>query len=160
MKHLSSFAFLVVCSLLASSHSVAQTFSGFYLETLDQPYVPLVEGTALTSENWDYNEGWDDPEFLVSIGFDFDFAGTVISDMVQVEQGSTFFASQDGYDYGYDAAVFYLLGEIDLADVGLTELIQSVRQPFNGTPQENLDNKCSRSIMPMQVCTKRCFPMA
>ena len=120
MKHLSSFVFLVVCSLLASSHSVAQTFSGFYLETLDQPYVPLAEGTVLTSENWDYNEGWDDPEFLVSIGFDFDFAGTVISDMVQVEQGSTFFASQDGYDYGYDAAVFYLLGEIDLADVGLT----------------------------------------
>jgi len=120
VKHLLFFAFFVVCSLIASSPSMAQTFSGFYLETLDQPYVPLAEGTALNSENWDYNGGWDDPEFLVSIGFDFDFAGTVISDMVQVEQGSTFFASQDGYDYGYDAALFYLLGEIDLADLGLT----------------------------------------
>ena len=77
--------------------------------------------------------------------------------MVQVEQGSTFFASQDGYDYGYDAAVFYLLGEIDLADVGLTGIDQSVRQPFNGTPQENLDNKCSRSIMPTQAVRRGVF---
>lgn len=98
---------------------MAQTFSGFYLETLDQPYVPLSEGIALSSENWDYDEGWDDPEFFVPFGFDFDFAGNVISDMVQVDQGSTFFAYQDVDSY-YNAAQFYILGEIDLADLGLT----------------------------------------
>ena len=121
MKHLSAITFFIACSLIGSLNSMAQTFSGFYLETLDQPYVPLSDGTALSSENWDYDEGWDDPEFLVPIGFEFDFAGNVISDMVQVEEGTTFAASQDGYYYNYyAAAMFYLLGEIDLADLGLT----------------------------------------
>ena len=119
MKHLFAFPFLIALCLL-STEAYAQPASGYLLETLDQPYVPLTEGVALDSENWDENMGWDDPSFLVPIGFDFDFGGTVISSLVQVEEGATFAASEFGYDYEFSDAFFALFGQIDIADLALT----------------------------------------
>ena len=72
MKHLYVLPTLIVLSALFNP-IFAQPDSGYLLETLDQPYIPLTGGVTLGSENWDDNEGWDDPQFLVPIGFDFDF---------------------------------------------------------------------------------------
>jgi hypothetical protein len=40
----------------------------FDLTVLDQPYTPLLESTALETSQYDYPNGWDDPEFSVPPG--------------------------------------------------------------------------------------------
>ena len=120
MKHLSLISLFVVLALGIHSKSFAQPFSGFTLETLDESYVPLTQATVMSSENWDEYTGWDDPEFIVPVGFDFDFAGTTVSYLIQMDQGTTFFGSDEVYYNYYFNAILYLLGEVDLADLGLT----------------------------------------
>lgn len=143
MKHLYVLPVLMVLSALFNP-IFAQPDSGYLLETFDQPYVPLEEGDTLGSENWDYDEGWDDPQFLVPIGFDFDFAGTVISSLVQVEDGALFVASELGYDYDFysDAALFALFGQIDIADLALTGIdsldASSIKWHTSGDPGQQV----------------------
>lgn len=142
MKHLNVLPMLVVLCAL-SNPIFAQPSSGYLLETFDQPFVPLAEGTVLGSENWDYNEGWDDPQFLVPIGFDFDFAGTMVSSLVQVDEGATFAASELGYDYDYyAAALFALFGQIDIADLALTGIdslnASSIQWNTSGDPGQQV----------------------
>lgn len=60
----------------------------YELTVLNQPYAPLENATALGSEQYDDDEGWDDPEFSASLGFDFSFSGYVIDAMDQIGLGS------------------------------------------------------------------------
>ena len=141
MKHLYVLPFLTALCMLSNA-AFAQPASGYLLETLDQPYVPLTEGAALGSENWDYFMGWDDPEFLVPIGFDFDFGGTVISSLVQMDEGATFAGSALGYDYNFSAAMLALFGQIDLADLALTGIdslpASTIRWNTSGDPGQQV----------------------
>ena len=141
MKHLYALPFFIALCFISNAAG-AQPASGYLLETLDQPYVPLTEGVVLGSENWDAFMGWDDPEFLVPIGFDFDFGGTVISNMVQVEEGATFAASEFAYDYGSNTAMFGLFGQIDIVDLALTGIdslnASTIRWHTSGDPGQQV----------------------
>ena len=62
--------------------------SPYDLTVLNQAYAPLQEATALTPDQFDGDEGWDDPEFTAPLGFTFDMAGTPITAMTQYGLGS------------------------------------------------------------------------
>ena len=79
MKHL-----LLPMLLLATTAGAQLPYD---LTVLDQPYEPLTEATALEFDQFDLYEGWDDPEFSVQLGFDFDFSGQSISAWDQVGLG-------------------------------------------------------------------------
>ena len=75
MKHLFALPFVVVTWIL-SNGMLAQPTSGFVLETLDQPYEALMGAMELSPLYWDDYAGWDDPEFTIPLGFDFEFSIT------------------------------------------------------------------------------------
>ena len=114
MKHLVSFSMACVLSLAAMGQAIVAPYT---LEVLDQPYETLTDATVMESEVWDTPEGWDDPEFAVPVGFEFDMLETTISTLFQGDLGSTFIGFEDYYDYDNLAAI-YLLGDLDLADLG------------------------------------------
>ena len=114
MKHLVSFSMVCVLSLAAMGQAIVAPYT---LEVLDQPYETLTDATVMESEVWDTPEGWDDPEFVVPVGFEFDMLETTISTLFQEGLGSAFI----GFDYSYvydNLAAIYLLGDLDLADLG------------------------------------------
>ena len=76
-----------VLSLAAMGQALVAPYT---LEVLDQPYETLTDATVLESEVWDTPEGWDDPEFVVPVGFEFDMLETTISMLFQDDVGSSF----------------------------------------------------------------------
>ena len=117
MKHLYGLPFLIALCLFSNA-AFAQPSSGYLLETLDQPYVPLMDATEMSSEFWDDNAGWDDPEFTAPLGFEFNFAGTSFTELTQWDYGTSLISGQSFNT----SAVFYLLGpDTDLADLGNLE---------------------------------------
>ena len=96
----------------------AQPTASYYLEVLDEPYESLTDATVLSSEDWDDAGGWDDPQFASELGFEFDFMGTAFSTLMQNDMGTTLIGmGAGGY---YDLAAFLVLGDLDVADLGLT----------------------------------------
>ena len=118
MKHLFALPFVVVTWIL-SNGMLAQPTSGFVLETLDQPYEALMGATELSPLYWDDDAGWDDPEFTIPLGFDFEFSITSFSSLTQWDYGTSFYGGEAA-DF-YTSALFFLLGEVDLADLGNVE---------------------------------------
>ena len=118
MKHLFALPFVVVTWIL-SNGMLAQPTSGFVLETLDQPYEALMGATELSPLYWDDDAGWDDPEFTIQLGFDFEFSITSFSSLTQWDYGTSFYGGEAA-DF-YTSALFFLLGEVDLADLGNVE---------------------------------------
>ena len=116
MKHVYALSFLIaLCS--TSNDMLAQPTSGYLFETLDQPYVPLTEATELSPADWDEEAGWDDPEFTVPLGFEFDLAGEAFSELTQYDLGATYFGGTV-LEY-YSSALVFLVGpDTDLADLG------------------------------------------
>ena len=85
-----------VLSLAAMGQALVAPYT---LEVLDQPYETLTDATVLESEVWDTPEGWDDPEFVVPVGFEFDMLETTISMLFQDDVGSSFVGFEDYYNY-------------------------------------------------------------
>ena len=142
-----------VLSLAAMGQALVAPYT---LEVLDQPYEVLTDATVMESEVWDTPEGWDDPEFVVPVGFEFDMLETTISTLFQGDLGSTFIGFEDYYDYDNLAAI-YLLGDLDLADLGASGnadagVDHSVDDHW-GSPE----TKPSPSNTPTPVFTTRCF---
>ena len=116
MKHVYALSFLIaLCS--TSNDMLAQPTSGYLFETLDQPYVPLTEATELSPADWDEEAGWDDPEFTVPLGFEFDLAGVAFSELTQYDLGATYFGGTV-LEYYSSAFVFLVGPDTDLADLG------------------------------------------
>ena len=80
MKNVCLLALLLPFSVLAQLP--------FEITVLNQPYAPLLEVTALEASQYDYPEGWDDPDFSVPLGFDFSLNGAVISSLDQFGVGA------------------------------------------------------------------------
>ena len=68
MKHIILFSMTSTLCLAAMGQAVVAPYT---LEVLDQPYETLTDATVLQSEFWDMPDGWDDPEFVVPVGFEF-----------------------------------------------------------------------------------------
>lgn len=114
MKHL---FFALLTGWFACS-GWAQSASSYFLEVLDEPYETLANATVLSSEDWDDTQGWDDPEFMADLGFDFNFLGSEFSTLIQGDLGTTLVGISDGGYYGL--ATFLVLGDLDVADLGST----------------------------------------
>ena len=91
----------------------------FDLTVLDQPYAPLLESTALDASQYDYYNGWDDPEFSVPLGFDFNYSGYVINALDQVGVGSLMMGTTIDDKSGLPLLHGFLPTNFDLADNGM-----------------------------------------
>ena len=78
----------------------------YVFEVDSADYIDLVGSTPLD------DPGWDDPEFLVNLGFDFPFFGQMISELYQGGLGSMM--ATPGENMGYNVLV---PGLYDLADL-------------------------------------------
>ena len=114
MKHTTIFSFFLLLALAGMS----QDSTYYEFEVLDQPYESLVGATVLSSELWDDSLGWDDPEFIAEVGFEFSLYDSTFTHLAQGDLGTTLYAF-DPSEYDL-AAFFLLLGELDVADLGLT----------------------------------------
>jgi len=91
----------------------------FDLTVLEQPYAPLLESTALDASQYDYSNGWDDPEFSVPLGFDFNYSGYVIDALDQVGVGSLMMGTTLDDKSGLPLLHGFIPTNFDLADNGM-----------------------------------------
>ncbi len=105
MKHL-----LLPCLLLALSAGAQLPYS---LEVLDQPYVPLEEASPLEFDMYDYENGWDDPEFTVDLGFEVDLDGLAFEQVFQIGTGTILFSNSNPF-------AGFIPISYDLADMGFS----------------------------------------
>ena len=83
MKNYSTKFILFSLFLLLNFSSQAQNFP-YTLVTETDTYADLEEATVLTSEG----DNWDDPEFEMPIGFDFEFFGKTYTEVYLTGLGS------------------------------------------------------------------------
>ncbi len=79
---------LASCMISAFALSAQDSYN---FSTFIEPYEALQGGTIV-----DLEEVWDDPYFVIPLGFDFQFAGEVISEVTQIDSGSEFGFFQEG----------------------------------------------------------------
>jgi len=131
MKHL----FLPLLLLTATASAQLP----YDITVFDQPYAPLSEATALEMDQYDYMDGWDDPEFSVQIGFDFDFSGYVIDALDQVGVGSLMMGTTIDPKSGLPLLHGFIPTNFDLADLGMAGGEPSIiRWQTSGAPGERV----------------------
>lgn len=91
MKNLFTKTFLVLFSLFSFSTSQAQTFP-YFLEIETDTYTDIEEATELTS----VGDSWDDPDYSIPLGFNFDFFGGTFSN-VQISGLGSWLVFEDPY---------------------------------------------------------------
>ncbi len=100
---------LIVCMLINIIPINSQTFN---FSVSNQPYVDLQGGTALVTE------AWDDPAFLVPIGFDFQFYGHSIQYLFMSDYDSFILLSGN---LPTDTLDYFVLYGADLIDRGILD---------------------------------------
>lgn len=80
-------------------------------EALTGTYVPLDNAPALEFDMYDYEDGWDDPEFTAQLGFTTDIDGISFNSVTQIGTGTILFALTQP-SAGYIPTLY------DLADLG------------------------------------------
>lgn len=120
-------------SLFANSIICQNSYEFIILEEL---YNPLEKATLIDRSSYDYENGWDDPEFSVPIGFTFSFLGNEIESLDQIGLGSLMFGmttSQEPLFCGLMPVGF------DLADRGIVgEEPSLIRYQTTGNPGERV----------------------
>ena len=106
--------FASILSLLVSFNFFGQ--NSYNLIVLEELYTPLETSTLLSSEYYDSEFGWDDPDFTVPIGFTFSLAGNEFTSLDQIGSGAVM--------VGSETSDFSLLNGLvpvyfDLADRGI-----------------------------------------
>ncbi|MFT6321330.1 MAG: hypothetical protein ACJAT4_002260 [Granulosicoccus sp.] len=109
MKNFFTKSFLVLFSLFIFSSSYAQTFP-YFLEIETDTYTDVEEATELTS----VGDLWDDPNYDIPIGFNFDFYGETYNNIQTVSLGG-WLAFEDPYTT--DSISFLIPYFDDLADI-------------------------------------------
>lgn len=104
--------YLLLPALLISLASGAQL--PYNLEVLNQPYSPLVDAAPLEFDSYDYVDGWDDPEFSVSLGFELDLDGIAFDQLFQTATGTLLFSNTTPF-----AGLIPI--SYDLADIGFID---------------------------------------
>ena len=84
--------FASILSLLVSFNFFGQ--NSYNLIVLEELYSPLETATVLSSEYYDSEFGWDDPEFTVPIGFTFSLAGNEFTSLDQIGVGAAMAGSE------------------------------------------------------------------
>tara|TARA_Y100001954_G_C15793431_1_gene596308 strand:+ start:591 stop:1595 length:1005 start_codon:yes stop_codon:yes gene_type:complete len=110
--------------------------NSYELIILEEIYHPLEKAILIDSSSFDYENGWDDPEFSVPIGFTFSFLGNEIETLDQVGLGSLIAGTPSS-----GVPLFYGLMPVsfDLADRGLVEEEPSlIRYQTTGMPGERV----------------------
>ena len=111
----------------------------FDLTVLDQPYTPLMESTVLESSQFDEPNGWDDPEFSVPLGFNFNYSGYVIDALDQVGVGALLMGTTLDDKSGLPLLHGFLPTNFDLADNGIAGGSPSLIQwQTSGAPGEQV----------------------
>ena len=103
---------------------------------LEELYNPLEKATLIDRSSYDYENGWDDPEFSVPIGFVFSFLGNEIESLDQIGLGSLMFGMATS-----QAPLFCGLMPVgfDLADRGIAgEEPSLIRYQTTGNPGERV----------------------
>lgn len=100
----------------------------FELTVLNQPYTPLTEATALGVNQFDAGAGWDDPEFSVPLGFDFNYSGYIIDAIDQVGLGALMMGATIDDKGGMPLLHGFIPTNFDLIDKGLVGETPSVIQ--------------------------------
>ena len=108
MKHVSLLVLLLPLSAMAQLP--------FDITVLNQPYAPLLEATALDPSQYDYPEGWDDPEFSVPLGFDFNLNGAIISSLDQFGVGALMLGATTDDKSGLPLFHGFIPTNLDLTD--------------------------------------------
>ena len=125
---------LLLIALFASFSVFGQ--NSYELIILEEMYYPLEKAILIDSSSFDYENGWDDPEFSVPIGFAFSFLGNEIETLDQVGLGSLIAGTPAS-----GVPLFYGLMPVsfDLADRGLVEEEPSlIRYQTTGIPGERV----------------------
>ena len=126
---------IIVFSFFTFSHSIFCQNS-YELIILEEMYNPLEKSTLIDSSSYDYEDGWDDPEFSVPLGFTFSFLGNEIESMDQIGLGSLMFGMATS-----QAPLFCGLMPVgfDLADRGIAgEDPSLIRYQTTGNPGERV----------------------
>lgn len=127
MKHVCLLALLLPFSVMAQLP--------FEITVLNQPYAPLLEATALEASQYDYPEGWDDPEFSVPLGFDFSLNGAVISSLDQFGVGALMMGTTLDDKSGLPLLHGFIPTNLDLTDRGIAGADPSIiRWQTTGEP--------------------------
>lgn len=111
MKTIATVLILAAMSVLAVSGLQAQGSLPFTFSAFTQPYAPLNDAISLNN-----GEVWDDPDYIVPLGFDFNLLGVSSSEMtLEFGSGGILLPIADEVEY------FALLAAYtsDLADRGL-----------------------------------------
>ena len=127
--------FISALSFLSFSH-ICFCQNSYELIILEELYNPLEKATLIDSSSYDYENGWDDPEFSVPIGFTFSFLGNEIESLDQIGLGSLMFGMATS-----QAPLFCGLMPVgfDLADRGIAgEDPSLIRYQTTGNPGERV----------------------
>ncbi len=110
--------------------------NSYELIILEEMYNPLEKATLIDSNSYDYEDGWDDPEFSVPLGFTFSFLGNEIESLDQIGLGSLMFGMASS-----QAPLFCGLMPVgfDLADRGIAgEAPSLIRYQTTGNPGDRV----------------------
>jgi len=128
---------LPITTLLSFFLSFGLNSQNLYELIIDEElYYPLEKAILIDSSSFDYENGWDDPEFSVPIGFTFSFLGNEIETLDQVGLGSLMAGIPTS-----SMPLFYGLMPVsfDLADRGLVDEEPSlIRYQTTGMPGERV----------------------
>ena len=125
----------LACFTLAYSSFCQNSYE---LIILEEMYYPLEKATLIDSASFDYEFGWDDPEFSVPLGFTFSFLGNEIESLDQIGLGAAMLGTPTNSS---GTPLFYGLMPVsfDLADRGISgEAPSLIRYQTTGSPGERV----------------------
>jgi hypothetical protein len=124
----------IVCLVSVNYLSYGQ--NSYELTILEDFYEPLEQATLIDIESYDYENGWDNPEFSVPLGFTFSFLGNDIESLQQIGEGSLMAGVPSS---GVQLFNGLMPVGFDLADRGLAGQEPSlIRYQTTGTPGERV----------------------
>jgi len=125
----------LACFTLTSSSFCQNSYE---LIILEEMYYPLEKAILIDSASFDYELGWDDPEFSVPLGFTFSFLGNEIESLDQIGLGALMLGTPSNSS-GVPLFYGFMPVSFDLADRGIAgEDPSLIRYQTTGSPGERV----------------------
>ena len=124
----------IIC--FVSFYNLCSSQNSYELTILEDFYEPLEQATLIDIASYDYENGWDNPEFIVPLGFTFSFLGNDIESLQQIGEGALMAGVPSSGEQLFNGLM--PVG-FDLADRGLAGQESSlIRYQTIGTPGERI----------------------
>lgn len=130
MKRFTLSTMVLVFTISISSN--AQIFPYYFSVESEVTYEPLTDSISLNN-----GEIWDDPDYIIPVGFEFDFYDNPI-DTLYISGTTTFVLTSSNFDETQNVIIPYASDIIDIGDTSDIESVSEISYKTEGLPGEQI----------------------